>query len=63
MFTEPIEVQCPYCGSWFETGVDTSAGDQDYVEDCAVCCQPIRFVIRLGPDGCVQSVTTTREND
>lgn len=20
-------------------------GDQEYVEDCAVCCRPIRFVV------------------
>lgn len=63
MYTEPIEVQCPYCGEWFDTEADTSAGDQDYIEDCAVCCQPIRFVITLDKDGHVQSVETTREND
>jgi transcription elongation factor Elf1 len=60
---EPIEVQCPYCGEWFETAVDISAGNQDYVEDCAVCCQPIRMRITVGTDGRVQSLEATREND
>ncbi|MGE0080435.1 MAG: CPXCG motif-containing cysteine-rich protein [Thiohalomonadaceae bacterium] len=58
---EPIEVQCPYCGEWFATAVDISAGNQDYIEDCDVCCQPIRLVITLGEDGHVQSVEATRE--
>ncbi|MCK9532703.1 MAG: CPXCG motif-containing cysteine-rich protein [Gammaproteobacteria bacterium] len=59
---EPIEVQCPYCWSWFETEVDTSAGNQDYIEDCSVCCQPIRLAITLAEDGCVQSVEATRSD-
>ena len=40
---EPIAIDCPYCGERFETQADTSAGSQSYVEDCAVCCRPIRF--------------------
>jgi len=38
-----MEVDCPYCGAQFTTLVDTSGGACDYVEDCAVCCQPIEF--------------------
>lgn len=34
-------VTCPYCGEHLDLLVDTSAGDQAYVEDCAVCCRPI----------------------
>ena len=37
------EVQCPYCGEFFTTFVDLSAGNQDYIEDCQVCCQPIQM--------------------
>ncbi len=35
---------CPYCGEAVDTYVDPG-GDavQSYVEDCAVCCRPIRF--------------------
>lgn len=32
---------CPYCGEWNDTVVDLSCGDQDYIEDCQVCCRPI----------------------
>lgn len=35
------QVLCPYCGEEIELLVDTSAGAQDYVEDCSVCCRPI----------------------
>lgn len=41
---EMITIDCPYCGESFSTQVDLSAGSQNYVEDCAVCCRPIRFV-------------------
>jgi hypothetical protein len=36
---------CPHCGEPLETYVDPGGGErQEYVEDCAVCCRPIRFV-------------------
>ena len=44
-------VTCPYCGESFETSVDCSAGDQSYIEDCYVCCQPIEFVLQPASDG------------
>jgi hypothetical protein len=35
---------CPHCGEPLETFVDPGGGSsQEYVEDCAVCCRPIRF--------------------
>ena len=44
-------VRCPYCGETFETHIDTSAGSQEYIEDCYVCCRPITFRSIVGPDG------------
>lgn len=35
-------IRCPYCGERMHIVVDTSAGDQSYIEDCQVCCQPMR---------------------
>ncbi|MGD8595322.1 MAG: CPXCG motif-containing cysteine-rich protein [Gammaproteobacteria bacterium] len=43
---EEIAVSCPYCGETFDTTVDLSAGDQNYIEDCYVCCRPIQFDIK-----------------
>lgn len=39
------ELFCPHCGEALDSYVDPGGGvRQDYVEDCAVCCRPIRFV-------------------
>jgi hypothetical protein len=35
--------------------VDTSAGDCDLVQDCEVCCQPMRLVVECTP-GEIESV-------
>ena len=43
-------VDCPYCGESYDTTVDLSAGDQMYVEDCAVCCRPITLVLEVADD-------------
>jgi transcription elongation factor Elf1 len=48
---EEREVQCPYCGETISVLLDLSAGDQNYIEDCTVCCQPIEFSVRVDPDG------------
>jgi hypothetical protein len=38
------DVWCPHCGELIDTFVDEGGGvEQDYIEDCAVCCRPIRF--------------------
>lgn len=44
-------VTCPYCWERVELSVDPSAGDQDYVEDCPVCCQPMLLHLRFGARG------------
>ena len=44
---EDVTYDCPYCGEQVETTLDLSAGDQTYVEDCQVCCQPIVFVLQI----------------
>jgi hypothetical protein len=42
---------CPHCGEPLDTFVDPGGGEhQDYVEDCAVCCRPIRFVAVQDPE-------------
>jgi hypothetical protein len=44
-------VVCPYCGETFATNVDISAGSQQYIEDCQVCCRPITFRTAVDHDG------------
>jgi len=60
---ETAGVECPYCGEFFETAADTSGGDQDYIEDCPVCCRPVEFHLVTGADGELLSLTTRREDE
>ena len=63
MMTESVDVTCPYCGETFETTVDLSAGDQNYVEDCQVCCRPIEFRLRADIDGALMHIETRRDDE
>jgi hypothetical protein len=59
----PQSVPCPYCGETFETTVDTSAGDQDYIEDCPVCCRPIAFRLTVDEEGEVVELEAHRDDE
>jgi hypothetical protein len=49
--TETV-VFCPHCGEPNEVALDPgSGGDQEYVEDCQVCCRPWLMYVRYGRDG------------
>lgn len=43
---------CDSCGEEIVVPVDISAGaQQDYVEDCPVCCHPMTLRVEIDPDG------------
>jgi hypothetical protein len=44
-------IGCPYCGEVIEVLLDSSDLDQQYIEDCQVCCKPINFVVSENFDG------------
>jgi hypothetical protein len=45
-------VVCPYCGEAVEIALDAGGGaSQQYVEDCAVCCQPWRVSVSYDGEG------------
>lgn len=52
---EEIEIQCPFCGEMISILVDLSVDDQNYIEDCQVCCKPIQIHV-VAEDGAVVSV-------
>ena len=60
---EDYRVICPYCWTAFESIVDCSAGDQDYVEDCPVCCAPIQFRAHVDSDGALVSLEAFRDDE
>ena len=38
-------ITCPYCGEQIEILLDPAELDQQYIEDCQVCCKPINFLV------------------
>ena len=44
-------ISCPYCGENIELLIDDSVTDQDYFEDCSVCCRPIRIQLNIDFEG------------
>lgn len=57
------EVVCPWCGEIFTTLIDISAGNQQYIEDCQICCCPIVFEVDLTAAGEPQQVRARRDNE
>ncbi len=56
------EDACPYCGEGISLIVDQSEPEQQYVEDCFVCCRPILIAVREGENG-VPAVSLWHENE
>jgi len=60
---EEQPVSCPYCGETFTALIDTSAGPQQYIEDCEVCCRPILFFVHVDEAGELTAVETRRDDE
>lgn len=41
------DITCPYCWQTISLLIDVSAGSQEYVEDCSVCCRPISVAVQV----------------
>jgi hypothetical protein len=55
-------ISCPYCGETITILVDDSLPEQQYVEDCQVCCRPIVLSVSVDSEGDAAVVATT-ENE
>ena len=44
-------IGCPYCGETIEVLLDPSDLEQQYIEDCQVCCRPINFLVAESING------------
>lgn len=53
--------RCPYCAESVEVLLDLSAGDQQFIEDCPVCCQPVLFDLQV--DSASWTLIAHAEND
>lgn len=59
---EEVEIGCPYCGERISLLVDGSAGAQEYIEDCQVCCRPINLSVTVDEEG-VPQVEVSSEDE
>jgi len=55
-------LQCPYCGEQIEVLVDCSVRQQEYTEDCSVCCRPIIISVECSEGG-VSSIVGRTEDE
>ena len=58
---ESKNVQCPYCGEFFDVLIDCSSVQQSYIEDCHVCCQAIVFDVSIVSNTEI-NIVLSREN-
>jgi hypothetical protein len=61
MLLETAKIYCPYCGENIEIIVDGSIEQQNYTEDCSVCCRPMELSISV--TGEEISVTARRDDE
>lgn len=54
-------LSCPYCGEIISVLVDCSVLDQDYIEDCQVCCRPMLISVCI--EGEQVFIQARQEND
>ncbi|HEY5642072.1 MAG TPA: CPXCG motif-containing cysteine-rich protein [Woeseiaceae bacterium] len=38
-------IVCPHCGERITVLLDSSVPEQQYVEDCQVCCRPMTLLV------------------
>jgi len=60
-FLQTHNLDCPYCGENIQLVVDCSINNQEYIEDCQVCCRPINIFISI--DAEEVHIHLTHENE
>ncbi|WP_023603285.1 CPXCG motif-containing cysteine-rich protein [Aliivibrio logei] len=55
-------ILCPYCNESIVILVDQEDRDQEYIDDCSVCCRPIRIQVTTN-DNDELVVTVCDENE
>ena len=59
---DSVLIQCPYGWETLDISVDPSVAEQEYVEDCQVCCQPIVLHVTFD-DNLTPQVEARAENE
>ena len=58
---ESALITCPYCGETIDLFIDCSVEQQEYIEDCAVCCRPITVSVDCSAE--MPAVQARREDE
>jgi len=48
---DTVEVVCPYCGESSTISIDAGEEEEEFVQDCPVCCRPWKVRVRIRRDG------------
>lgn len=48
---EETTVHCPYCGEPITVLLEPMDEDQEYIEDCQVCCRPMVMEVSVALNG------------
>ncbi|MFK7865249.1 MAG: CPXCG motif-containing cysteine-rich protein [Pseudohongiellaceae bacterium] len=59
---EKTSASCPYCGEYIELLIDCSVDQQEYIEDCQVCCRPMNIAVEVDGSGW-PSITVKTEDE
>ncbi|MES2918516.1 MAG: CPXCG motif-containing cysteine-rich protein [Pseudomonadota bacterium] len=59
---ETAFIQCPYCWEQIEVVVDCSIEQQEYIEDCSICCRPIVISVVIS-QGEIASIEARSEDE
>lgn len=54
------EIQCPSCGEVSGTMIDLTSGDRSWIEDCQVCCHPMRVDVEVNECGEIVEASASR---
>lgn len=54
--------QCPYCWETISMLLDSSIGQDTYIEDCEVCCHPIQIHYQFDDQTLSQFSATSTED-
>ena len=60
---ESTLISCPNCGEMISVLVDMSDAGEPYVEDCQVCCRPIRMVASCDEMGHLLRLDVSSEDE
>ena len=60
---EERTIECPYCGEFIDVLLDCSnSEEQEYIEDCQVCCRPMTLKVTMREFGGVD-LRVSHENE